>query len=64
MLRLPPFRYIAPRHLDEAAHLLAQEGEQAVRLLADAGSLRVAEHVESHTAAPGPRRAAGFTPAV
>ncbi len=30
MLRLPPFRYIAPRHLDEAAHMLAQEGEQAM----------------------------------
>jgi 4-hydroxybenzoyl-CoA reductase subunit beta len=30
MLRLPPFRYLAPRNLDEAAHMLAQEGEQAM----------------------------------
>jgi 4-hydroxybenzoyl-CoA reductase subunit beta len=30
MLRLPPFRYLAPRRLDEAAHMLAQEGEQAM----------------------------------
>jgi len=30
MLRLPPFRYLAPRHLDEAALMLAQEGEQAM----------------------------------
>lgn len=30
MLRLPPFRYLAPRRLDEAAHLLAQEGERAM----------------------------------
>src|SRR5947208_9142265 len=30
MLRLPPFRYIAPRHLDEAARVLAQEGERAM----------------------------------
>jgi len=30
MLRLPPFRYIAPRRLDEAARMLAQEGEQAM----------------------------------
>jgi 4-hydroxybenzoyl-CoA reductase subunit beta len=27
MLRLPPFRYLAPRTLDEAARMLAQEGE-------------------------------------
>lgn len=30
MLRLPPFRYLAPRRLDETAHMLAQEGEQAM----------------------------------
>ena len=30
MLRLPPFRYLAPRHLNEAAQMLAQEGEQAM----------------------------------
>jgi 4-hydroxybenzoyl-CoA reductase subunit beta len=30
MLRLPPFRYLAPRRLDEAAQMLAQEGEQAM----------------------------------
>ena len=30
MLRLPPFRYLAPRGLDEAALMLAQEGEQAM----------------------------------
>lgn len=30
MLRLPPFRYLAPRCLDEAAQMLAQEGEQAM----------------------------------
>src|SRR5579883_2594999 len=30
MLRLPPFRYLAPRSLDEAARMLAQEGEQAM----------------------------------
>ncbi len=30
MLRLPPFRYLAPRGLDEAAQMLAQEGEQAM----------------------------------
>ncbi|HEV2580519.1 MAG TPA: FAD binding domain-containing protein, partial [Ktedonobacteraceae bacterium] len=30
MLRLPPFRYLAPRHLDEAAQMLEQEGEQAM----------------------------------
>src|SRR6266705_6377975 len=30
MLRLPPFRYLAPRHLDDAALMLAQEGEQAM----------------------------------
>jgi 4-hydroxybenzoyl-CoA reductase subunit beta len=30
MLRLPPFRYMAPRGIDEAARMLAQEGEQAM----------------------------------
>jgi 4-hydroxybenzoyl-CoA reductase subunit beta len=30
MLRLPPFRYLAPRTLDEAVQMLAQEGEQAM----------------------------------
>ena len=30
MLRLPPFRYLAPRRLEEAALMLAQEGEQAM----------------------------------
>lgn len=30
MLRLPPFRYLAPRTVEQAAHLLAQEGEQAM----------------------------------
>lgn len=30
MLRLPPFVYRAPRSLDEATHMLAQEGEQAM----------------------------------
>ncbi|HZO74561.1 MAG TPA: FAD binding domain-containing protein [Ktedonobacteraceae bacterium] len=30
MLRLPPFRYLAPRSLDEAAKMLAQEGEGAM----------------------------------
>ena len=30
MLRLPPFRYKAPRSIDEAAHMLSQEGEQAM----------------------------------
>ncbi len=30
MLRLPPFRYLAPRSLEEAAQMLAQEGEQAM----------------------------------
>ena len=30
MLRLPPFRYMAPRRLEEAALMLAQEGEQAM----------------------------------
>src|SRR2546430_1343547 len=30
MLRLPPFRYLAPRGLDEATQMLAQEGEQAM----------------------------------
>src|SRR5437667_7012774 len=30
MLRLPPFRYLGPRRLDEAAEMLEQEGEQAM----------------------------------
>ena len=30
MLRLPPFRYLAPHTLDEAAHMLAQEGTDAM----------------------------------
>ncbi len=30
MLRLPPFRYLAPRGLNEAVWMLAQEGEQAM----------------------------------
>src|SRR5437764_15483920 len=30
MLRLPPFRYLAPRTLAEAAQMLVQEGEQAM----------------------------------
>jgi 4-hydroxybenzoyl-CoA reductase subunit beta len=30
MLRLPPFRYLAPRSLDEAAQMLVQEGDQAM----------------------------------
>src|ERR671938_434398 len=30
MLRLPPFRYLAPHRLDEAMQMLAQEGEQAM----------------------------------
>jgi 4-hydroxybenzoyl-CoA reductase subunit beta len=30
MLRLPPFRYLAPRNLDEAVSMLAQEGERAM----------------------------------
>ncbi len=30
MLRLPPFRYLAPRSLDEAAQMLAEEGDQAM----------------------------------
>ncbi|HLH62477.1 MAG TPA: FAD binding domain-containing protein [Ktedonobacteraceae bacterium] len=30
MLRLPPFRYLAPHSLDEAAEMLAREGEQAM----------------------------------
>jgi 4-hydroxybenzoyl-CoA reductase subunit beta len=30
MLRLPPFRYIAPKTLDEAARLLAEHGERAM----------------------------------
>ncbi len=30
MLRLPPFRYLAPRSLEEAAHMLAGEGDAAM----------------------------------
>lgn len=30
MLRLPPFRYLAPREVEQAASMLAQEGEQAM----------------------------------
>jgi 4-hydroxybenzoyl-CoA reductase subunit beta len=30
MLRLPPFRYLAPRSLEEAVQMLAQEGDQAM----------------------------------
>jgi 4-hydroxybenzoyl-CoA reductase subunit beta len=30
MLRLPPFRYLAPRDVEQAVHMLAQEGEQAM----------------------------------
>jgi len=30
MLRLPPFRYLAPNTVEQAAYLLAQEGEQAM----------------------------------
>ena len=30
MLRLPPFRYLAPRSLEQATEMLAQEGEQAM----------------------------------
>lgn len=30
MLRLPPFRYLAPRTLEEAASMLAQEGDEAM----------------------------------
>ncbi|MGH2480545.1 MAG: FAD binding domain-containing protein, partial [Ktedonobacteraceae bacterium] len=30
MLRLPPFRYLAPHTLDEAAHMLIQEGADAM----------------------------------
>jgi 4-hydroxybenzoyl-CoA reductase subunit beta len=30
MLRLPPFRYLAPRTLNEAVQMIAQEGEQAM----------------------------------
>jgi len=30
MLRLPPFRYLAPRDLDEATHMLSGEGEAAM----------------------------------
>jgi 4-hydroxybenzoyl-CoA reductase subunit beta len=30
MLRLPPFRYLAPNTIEQATYLLAQEGEQAM----------------------------------
>lgn len=30
MLRLPPFRYLAPRHLDETIQMLEEEGDQAM----------------------------------
>jgi len=30
MLRLPPFRYKAPRSISEAALMLSQEGDQAM----------------------------------
>src|SRR5437588_4534989 len=30
MLRLPPFRYLAPRDVEQATHMLTQEGEQAM----------------------------------
>lgn len=30
MLRLPPFRYLAPRTLEQATQMLANEGEQAM----------------------------------
>ena len=30
MLRLPPFRYLAPRGIEQAARMLAQEGESAM----------------------------------
>ena len=30
MLRLPPFRYLAPRTVEQAVQMLAQEGEQAM----------------------------------
>ncbi|GAC1566530.1 MAG: xanthine dehydrogenase family protein subunit M [Ktedonobacteraceae bacterium] len=30
MLRLPPFRYLAPRDVEQAVHMLAQEGEPAM----------------------------------
>lgn len=30
MLRLPPFRYLAPRDVEQAARMLAEEGEQAM----------------------------------
>ncbi|HXX77066.1 MAG TPA: xanthine dehydrogenase family protein subunit M [Ktedonobacteraceae bacterium] len=30
MLRLPPFRYLAPHSIEQAANMLAQEGEQAM----------------------------------
>src|SRR5205823_5178022 len=30
MLRLPPFRYLAPNSIEQATNMLAQEGEQAM----------------------------------
>ncbi len=30
MLRLPPFRYLAPRTVEQAVHMLAGEGEGAM----------------------------------
>lgn len=30
MLRLPPFRYLAPRTVEQAVHMLSQEGEQVM----------------------------------
>ncbi|HEV2579925.1 MAG TPA: FAD binding domain-containing protein, partial [Ktedonobacteraceae bacterium] len=30
MLRLPPFRYLAPRTIEQTVQMLAQEGEQAM----------------------------------
>ncbi len=30
MLRLPPFRYLAPRDVEQAVHMLAQEGDEAM----------------------------------
>ena len=30
MLRLPPFRYLAPCTIEQAAAMLAEEGEQAM----------------------------------
>src|SRR5258708_17326147 len=37
MLRLPPFRYLAPRHLDEAAQMLEEEGDQAMLVAGGTG---------------------------